>query len=116
MKSIKFLSYTFGLSLILSACTNIDTSVSIEKNVGYFVGNSHKSIDYSCENKRLTMTAGGKFECASFPISFYMNNTKIGEISSIHSDGYVYPQDIIVLEARVPVYTSENSISYLTIE
>lgn len=45
-----------------------------------------------------------------------MDEIKIGKISSIHSDGYVYPQDIIVLETRAPIYTSESSIHFLTIE
>jgi len=117
MKNIKLVSYTLGLSWILSACNNnIDSSVSIEKNVGYFVGSLNTNIDYICKDERRRMTDTGKFECSSFPIAFYMDNTKIGEISSIHTDGYVYPQDIITLEARVPVYTSENSISYLSID
>jgi len=45
-----------------------------------------------------------------------MDEIKIGKISSIHSDGYVYPQDIIVLERKAPVYTSESSMNFLIIE
>jgi hypothetical protein len=116
MKNIKLVCYALGFSFILSACNSVETSVDIEKNIGYFVSNFNEHVDYACENKRQSMNESGKFECPSFPIAFYMDNMKIGQISNIHEDGYVYPQDIIVLEDIVPVYTSENSISYLNIE
>jgi hypothetical protein len=117
MKYIKVLSYGLGLSFMLSSCgLGSTTSVNVEKNIGYFVSNFNDSVEYHCENKRQSMNDSGKFECASFPIAFYMDNTKIGEISNIHEDGYVYPQDIIILEARAPVYTSESSMSFLTVE
>ena len=116
-KNIKLVSYGLGLSFMLSACGSVNTtSINVEKHIGYFVSNFNDSVDYHCENKRQSMNDSGKFECASFPIAFYMDDTKIGEISNIHEDGYVYPQDIIVLDAIAPVYTSENSISYLLIK
>jgi len=116
-KHIKVFSYGLVLVFSLSACESLDkTSVNSEKNVGYFVGNFNDRVDYICENRRKSMDTNGKFECVSFPIAFYIDETKIGEISKIHEDGYVYPQDIIVLEARVPVYTSDNGIKFLNIE
>ena len=116
MKNIKLVGSALELSFILSACGSLETSLKVEKNIGYFVSNFNESLDYSCENKRQSMNDSGQFECASFPIAFYMDEMKIGEISSIHKDGYVYPQDIIMLEAKAAVYTSESSIRYLTIE
>ncbi|CAA6801557.1 MAG: Unknown protein [uncultured Sulfurovum sp.] len=116
MRNIKFYSYTLGCSLILSACGSVETATEIKKNSGYFVSSFNERIDYTCLNERRTMTDNGKFECDSFPISFYMDEVKIGEISSIHSDGYVYPQDIILLEDTVPIYTSEGKIKFLEIE
>ncbi len=116
MKHMKLLGCSIGLSFLLSACGSSDTSVKVEKHIGYFVSNFNDSVDYNCDNKRKRMSNSGKFECNSFPIAFYMDNTKIGEISSIHEDGYVYPQDIILLEARAPVYSSESSMSFLLIE
>ncbi|CAA6817345.1 MAG: Unknown protein [uncultured Sulfurovum sp.] len=116
MGNIKLLSYVFGVAYLLSACESGERPISVEKNIGYFVSNFNTSVEYACQNKREILNNSGKFECASFPISFYMDETKIGEISSIHSDGYVYPQDIIRLETRAPVYTSENSIRFLVVE
>jgi hypothetical protein len=116
MKNIKLLSYSLGLTLMFTACGSLDTSVNIEKNIGYFVSNFNDNVDYHCENQRKSMNNSGKFECASFPITFYMDNMKIGEIFNIHDDGYVYPQDIIILEDKAPVYTSEDSMLFLKIE
>ncbi|HIP50529.1 MAG TPA: hypothetical protein EYG94_00445 [Campylobacterales bacterium] len=115
-KNIKLVSCCIGIAFIFSACNSVDTSINSEKNIGYFISNFNESVDYLCENKRQRMNDSGKFECSSFPIAFYMDEMKIGEISSIHKDGYVYPQDIIMLEAKAAVYTSESSIRYLTIE
>ena len=115
MKNIRLISFGVGLSFLLIGCNSTEVSKN-GQNSGYFVSVFDESVDYTCENKREKLEDSGKFECASFPIAFYMDDTKLGEISSIHNDGYVYPQDIIVLEARVPVYTSENSMGYLSID
>jgi len=108
--------YTLGVCLLLTGCDSSETSSKSESNVGYFVSVFDKSVDYHCEDKQKQLQEGGKFECASFPITFYMDGTKLGEISSIHTDGYVYPQDIILLEERAPTYTSEDAMGYLSVE
>ncbi|CAA6801380.1 MAG: Unknown protein [uncultured Sulfurovum sp.] len=116
MKNMMFVSYAFGISFILSACGSVETPVHVEKNIGYFVSDFNTNIDYACGSERKHMNESGKFECDSFPISFYMDQMKIGQISSIHNDGYVYPQDIIVIEDKAPIYTSEGNMSFLVIE
>ena len=122
MKNIRVISFGVGLSILLIGCNSTEvssTSRILSKNKqksGYFVSVFDETVDYICEDKRKKLKDSGKFECASFPIAFYMNDTRIGEISNIHEDGYVYPQDIIVLEGRAPVYTSDNSMGYLSIE
>jgi len=110
------LKCTLGFSVLLTACNSSEKSSVGEKNVGYFVSVFNKSVDYHCEDKREKLEEDGKFQCNSFPITFYMDSTKLGEISSIHSDGYVYPQDIILLEKRTPTYTSQGNIDYLSVE
>ena len=117
MKYLKLLTYVTVVSFLLSACGSLNTAtINDEKNIGYFVSDFYERLDYVCENKRQSMKNYGKFECASFPISFYMGEMKIGEISRIHSDGYVYPQDIIMLEAQAPIYISESSIKFLSVD
>jgi len=117
LNHLKLFGYGAVLLFGFSACDSVETTlVHSEKNVGYFVSNFNDSVDYVCDNRRKHMDKSGRFECASFPIAFYMDETKIGEISKIHEDGYVYPQDIIMLETKAPVYTSDNGIRYLNIE
>jgi hypothetical protein len=116
MKKMGVVGLIMMTSFTFVGCDGVGVSSVNEKNVGYFVTVFNKSVDYDCENRRQALEESGKFECASFPISFYMDNTKLGEISSIHKDGYVYPQDIIVLEESVPVYTSENSMGFISVE
>jgi hypothetical protein len=105
-----------GLYFFLTGCNSVEVTSKNHKNVGYFVSVFNKSVDYGCEDKREKLKESGKFECNSFPIAFYRDNVKIGEISTIHSDGYVYPQDIVVLEDTSPIYTSQNNMQYLTID
>ena len=117
MKNITLLIYSLGISFMLSACSSQDTvSDNIKMNTGYFVSTLNDNVDYGCANKRKSIKEDGKFECSSFPISFYMDELKIGQISTIHNDGYVYPQDIIVLEDNVPIYTSEGNMKFLLME
>jgi hypothetical protein len=112
MRTFTLSIYGLGLHLLIIGCTSSDISNKNEKNVGYFVSVFDKSVDYHCENKQKELQEDGKFECASFPITFYMDGTKLGEINSIHKDGYVYPQDIILLEDRTPTYTSQQDMDY----
>jgi len=64
------------------------------KKVGFVVTPSKKDIYYKCGNKKATLDSDGKFSCDSFPIAFYMNGNEMGTISTIHNDGYVFPQDM----------------------
>ena len=106
-----------GILLIFSGCSDSKKVLSSEKSVkqGYFVSVFKHSIEYQCENKRKKLPKDGEFECDSFPIAFYMDSVKLGEINAIHKDGYVFPQDMIVLENGFssPVYTSDDSMNPL---
>ena len=112
LKSIVVLS--IGTLLTFSGCSDAKKVLSSKKSVkqGYFVSVFKHSVEYQCENKRKKLPQDGEFECNSFPIAFYMDSVKLGEINSIHKDGYVFPQDIIVLENGFssPVYTSDDSM------
>ncbi len=108
-----FRLYGLGLSFLILSCG----SVKMPKSEGYFITDfNYKNIEYDCNSKRKKVDENGKFECNSFPISFYIDKMKIGEIMSIHEDGYVYLQDIVVLEATTPIYSSEHSSNFLSIE
>ena len=115
MKMLKLKNRTFSVlivgAFIFGGCTD---SHAVEDNshmkVGHFVSVFDKKINYRCANEEKTLSESGEFRCQSFPISFYMDNVKLGEISSIHKDGYVFPQDIISLEESNVVYSSDDSL------
>lgn len=116
MRTSALSTYGLGVCLLLTGCDSSEVMSESKKNVGYFVSVFDKNVDYHCEDKREELQEDGKFECASFPIKFYMDGTKLGEISSIHKDGYVYPQDIILLEEKSVSYTSQGNMDYLKVE
>jgi len=107
----RILSVLIASTFIFGGCTD---SHVVEDNshmkVGHFVSVFDKKVNYRCANEEKSLSDSGEFRCASFPISFYMDNVKLGEISSIHKDGYVFPQDIISLEESKVVYSSDDSL------
>ena len=80
-----------GATIILGY--NSRTQTEVEK-VGYLVTLSKNEIYYKCGNKEEILNKNGKFSCSSFPVGFYKDSTKIGSITSLHNDGFVFPQDI----------------------
>jgi len=118
MKKIDFKNNIFFTliccTLIFNGCTeNVVEETVTQKNVGHFVTVFDHTIQYQCEDEVIALSDDGEFSCQSFPIAFYMDDLKLGEISSIHSDGYVFPQDMIVLEELTqPIYTSDESMKF----
>jgi PBP1b-binding outer membrane lipoprotein LpoB len=80
-------------SLLLGCSSNTTPQTKVEK-VGFVVTINKNNIHYKCGNKEEPLTKDGKFSCDSFPIGFYRDSVKIGSISSLHHDGYVFPQDM----------------------
>ena len=105
-----------GCTLLFGACTdNIDVSSSTAtSNTGQFVNVFDSDVKYHCDKKMVKLSDNGDFQCQSFPIAFYMDEVKLGEISSIHNDGYVFPQDIVTLEESDAVYSSYSSMTLAT--
>ncbi len=102
-----------GFAMIFGGCSNSNSeskSHKIALHVGHFVSVFEKKVKYKCDNKMTPLSNNNEFECNSFPISFYSDNIKLGEISSIHEDGYVFPQDIIVAEEPTAMYSSNEQM------
>jgi len=99
MKFINIKIYIVGLvgAYIISGCTNTNTQTEAER-VGYLVTLSQNDIYYKCGNKEELVNKNGKFSCSTFPVGFYRDSTKIGSISSLHEDKYVFPQDMQLAE------------------
>ena len=64
------------------------------QKVGFVVTPMKNDIYYKCGNKKANLDRDGKFICDSFPIAFYMNGNEMGAITTIHNDGFVFPQDM----------------------
>ncbi len=102
-----------GFTMILGGCSNSNSESKSDKtalHVGHFVSVFEKKVKYKCDNKITPLSSNNEFKCNSFPIIFYSDNIKLGEINSIHEDGYVFPQDIIVAEDNSALYSSKDSM------
>jgi hypothetical protein len=80
------------IAYIILGCSKIG-----EKNnekIGFVVTPSKNDIYYKCGNKKANLDRNGKFSCDSFPIAFYMDGNEMGTITTIHNDGFVFPQDM----------------------
>ncbi|SFV57536.1 hypothetical protein MNB_SV-12-1991 [hydrothermal vent metagenome] len=94
--------YIIGLIMasVMMGCSN-NSQVEAER-VGYLVTLSKNDIYYKCGNKEDIVNKNGKFSCSSFPVGFYRDtNNKIGSISSLHNDGFVFPQDMQLEEDSI---------------
>jgi len=80
------------IAYIMLGCTKVGEK-SNEK-IGFVVTPSKNDIYYKCGNKKENLDSNGKFSCDSFPVAFYMNGNEIGAITTIHNDGFVFPQDM----------------------
>ncbi|KIM08703.1 MAG: hypothetical protein KU29_02930 [Sulfurovum sp. FS06-10] len=116
MKKIKLIAYLFsvvvGTQLILMGCSNNEVNISqvTPNHEGYLVNISNDVIEYRCGDKVAVIEDGEKFSCPSFPITFYIDSLALGEINSIHGDGYVFPQDIISVDNSNIIDKSINHI------
>ena len=90
---------TYGVALLITTlligCNSNSSNNTQQGITGYLVYPFDSNINYKCGNKNAKLSSDGKFQCPSFPVNFYTNNEPIGHITSLHNDGYVFPQDII---------------------
>jgi len=108
----KTLSVLVGSAFIFWGCNDAqEVQNGSQMIVGQFVSVFDKKVNYRCANEQKPLSSSGEFRCPSFPISFYMDNVKLGEINSIHKDGYVFPQDIILSEDSNAIYSSNGSLN-----
>ena len=98
MKFSNIMISIIGIS-VMFGCSN-DAKVEREE-VGYLVTLSKNDIYYKCGDKNELVNKNGKFSCSSFPIGFYRDSMKIGSVSSLHGDKYVFPQDMQLKEDSV---------------
>ena len=101
--------------LVITAIAGVLMGCSGESpsnEVGYLVTPWNSNVQYTCGTKISALDNDGKFDCSSFPITFYSHSKKLGFIDSIHNDGYVFPQDIIEKEAMSSIEMIRMASSY----
>ncbi len=98
LSPLKNVGIALLISLLFTGCNENENvvyhKVSIAKT-GYLVAPLDEKIQYKCGGKSSYLNSDGMFECQSFPVTFYVDAQPIGSISSLHNDGYVFPQDIV---------------------
>ena len=116
MKKMLFGNYLLcsliGTAGAFGGCSNSSETTADKRalNEGIFVSVFEKKVQYKCDNKITALSDNSQFACQTFPIVFYSDNIKLGEINSIHEDGYVFPQDIIMLEESSATYSSNEEM------
>ncbi len=96
--STKKLSYALLLAtLTLAGCGGGNTTSNT--STGYFVDSPVINADYDCiadNNYNKTTGADGSFNCIDMSnVRFRIGNLTLGEIHTLPSDTYVFPQDLI---------------------
>ncbi len=61
---------------------------------GHLVDSAVSGASYSCGDVNGTTDKDGTFTCKSLPVTFSIGSVKLGTISSLPSDGKIYPQDL----------------------
>lgn len=77
----------------LIGCGNSSSGDST--TTGYLVDSAVGGASYSCGDTNRTTDKEGTFTCKSLPVTFSIGNVQLGTISSLSSDGKVYPQDLV---------------------
>lgn len=91
--------------LLFSACgggdggsvVSNDTGSEVKNYSGVLIDSVVEGARYVCGNNPSShyTDKNGKFECSALPISFYVGNIKLGQITTISSDNEVHIQDIV---------------------
>ena len=61
---------------------------------GHLVDSAVSGANYSCGDINGTTDKDGTFTCNSLPVTFSIGSVKLGTITSLPSDGKIYPQDL----------------------
>jgi len=107
---IKLFITATALVSMVTGCNSTKQNLKSDK-IGYFVSPINSHISYQCGDIEKELENNGKFICSSFPISFYSDTEKLGSISSLHNDKYVFLQDI-TLEKTEPAEPTYTKLAY----
>ena len=61
---------------------------------GYLIDSAVSGASYSCGEKSGVTNGQGMFSCKILPVTFSIGKIQLGSISTLPSDGKIYPQDL----------------------
>ena len=91
-KNIILSSITIVALASLIGCGSSSSGDS--STTGHLVDSAVSGASYSCGDVNGTTDKDGTFTCKSLPVTFSIGSVKLGTISSLPSDGKIYPQDL----------------------
>ena len=91
-KNIILSSITIVALASLIGCGSSSSGDS--STTGHLVDSAVSGASYSCGDVNGTTDKDGTFTCKSLPVTFFVGSVKLGTISSLPSDGKIYPQDL----------------------
>jgi len=77
----------------LIGCGSSSSKDSI--TTGHLVDSAVSGASYSCGDINGTTDKDGTFSCKSLPVTFSIGSVQLGTISSLPSNGKIYPQDLV---------------------
>lgn len=97
MKRTIFMTAAVAIFMIGCGGGSDDGSRSdvIETQTGYLVDAPVSGVTYRCGDINGTTDQEGKFECAALPVTFSIGGIRLGAMSAIPTDGYLFPQDLV---------------------
>ena len=91
-------SIMFSLAALTTIFIGCGGGSGDSTTTGYLVDSAISGVSYSCGEKSGITSAQGMFSCKTLPVTFSIGKIQLGTISTLPSDGKVYPQDLAGVE------------------
>ena len=83
-------------SMLFTACFDTTSTTEAKRDIrGQLIDSKVIGVEYRCGTVVDFTDENGTFSCESLPISFYIGKIALGDVSTLPSDGKVFPQDIV---------------------
>lgn len=98
---LKYLSLVTCATLIITGCGGgggSSTTTSTTSYTGQVIDSYISNVSFSCGNINGITDENGSFTCNELPVTFKIGNILLGTISSIPTDGHIFPHDLLSIE------------------
>ena len=84
------------VGVLFLACSDDRAEVESKREIrGQLIDSKVIGVEYRCGKVTDLTDKNGSFSCVNLPISFYIGNITLGEVTTLPSDGKIFPQDIV---------------------